>query len=105
MASQKSEHFLPPASAPNQPNRPQFYSWFRNILVVITCIVLSLAVKFTAQYINVSSDALDVNLCPQAEVLAPTKHAELWTDLGAAIGTDQFKARAVQWLGGAVRVP
>jgi Gly-Xaa carboxypeptidase len=105
MASQKSDDFLPSAAAPNQPNKPRFYNSFRNFLVLTTCLALSLAVKFTAQFINVSSDALNVNLCPQAEVLAPTKHAELWADLGATIGTDQFKARAVQWLGGAVRIP
>lgn len=105
MASQKSKDFLPSAAAPEQPNKPQFYNSFRNFLVLITCIALSLAVKFTVQYINVSSDALDVNICLQAEVLSPTKHAELWADLSAVIGTYQFKDRAVQWLGGAVRIP
>lgn len=105
MASQKSEDFLPAAAAPNQPSKPQICNSFRNFLVLITCIALSLAVKFTVQFIAVSSDVLNVNLCPQAEVLVPTKHTELWADFGAAIGTDQFKARAVQWLGGAVKIP
>ncbi|PIL24979.1 hypothetical protein GSI_12866 [Ganoderma sinense ZZ0214-1] len=43
--------------------------------------------------------------CPQATAVVPTKNAELWNSLGDTYGTDAFRSRAVEWLGGAVRVP
>ncbi|RDB23324.1 Carboxypeptidase S [Hypsizygus marmoreus] len=45
------------------------------------------------------------NYCPQADVLVPEVNGELWNSLTATIGTASFKSRAVEWLGGAVRVP
>ncbi|KAM5533864.1 hypothetical protein V8D89_012527 [Ganoderma adspersum] len=43
--------------------------------------------------------------CAQATTVVPTRNAELWSSLGGTYGTDAFKSRAVEWLGGAVRVP
>ncbi|KAI0741917.1 carboxypeptidase S [Daedaleopsis nitida] len=43
--------------------------------------------------------------CPQVSTIVPEKNAELWNSLGDSFSTDAFKARAVEWLGGAVRVP
>lgn len=43
--------------------------------------------------------------CPQAEVLVPEKNSALWDSLTATYSTDAFQSRAVEWLGGAVRVP
>ncbi|KAI0067051.1 carboxypeptidase S [Artomyces pyxidatus] len=45
------------------------------------------------------------DLCPQASALYPTEHDALWRDLGNTFGTHAFEGRAVDWLGGAVRVP
>ena len=42
--------------------------------------------------------------CVQATAIVPMKHAELWSSLGDTYGTDAFKSRAAEWLGGAVRV-
>ena len=44
-------------------------------------------------------------LCPQSDVLNPESHAQLWKSLGHDYGEDAFLARAVAWLGGAVRIP
>lgn len=44
-------------------------------------------------------------LCPQATAAYPVKHAALWEDLHAKIGTDAFKTNAIDWLAGAVKVP
>jgi Gly-Xaa carboxypeptidase len=41
--------------------------------------------------------------CAQPDALAP-KDA-LWSVLGEEYGTDAFRTRAIDWLGGAVRVP
>ena len=43
--------------------------------------------------------------CPQVSAIVPEKNAALWNAFVDTIGTDAFKARAVEWLGGAVRVP
>lgn len=43
--------------------------------------------------------------CDQADVLIPEKNGALWDSLTAVYGTDAFQSRAVDWLGGAVKVP
>ena len=50
------------------------------------------------------ADAL-VKQCPQVSAVVPVKNSELWSSLGQTFVTDSFKSRAVEWLGGAVRVP
>jgi len=47
----------------------------------------------------------DGDSCPQADVLVPQANSILWNSLGAIYASDNFKTRAVDWLGGAVRVP
>jgi Gly-Xaa carboxypeptidase len=44
-------------------------------------------------------------LCHQSDVLYPESHAELWKNLGNDYDGDAFLTRAVEWLGGAVRIP
>ncbi|KAG0709347.1 hypothetical protein DFH29DRAFT_1027583 [Suillus ampliporus] len=45
------------------------------------------------------------DLCPQADELVPEKNGAIWESIGHTYGTDEFKTRAVDWLGGAVRIP
>ncbi|KAA1468874.1 carboxypeptidase S [Dentipellis sp. KUC8613] len=47
----------------------------------------------------------DEELCPQVDALYPDNNGELWKSLGDALQTDEFRGRAVDWLGGAVRIP
>ena len=47
----------------------------------------------------------DGDSCPQVDVLVPQANGALWNSLGAVYASDDFKTRAVDWLGGAVRVP
>ena len=42
--------------------------------------------------------------CPQADVLVPQANGPLWNSLSAVYASDNFKVRAVNWLGGAVRI-
>ena len=44
-------------------------------------------------------------LCPQSDALYPESHAQLWDSLGRDFDEDAFTTRAVEWLGGAVRIP
>src|SRR5882757_10055106 len=45
------------------------------------------------------------SLCPQAAELLPQKNRDIWLHQKDTFSTDVFKARAVEWLGGAVRIP
>lgn len=44
-------------------------------------------------------------LCPQAAELVPKKNEKLWDSLSERFTTDDFEARAIDWLAGAVRIP
>jgi len=44
-------------------------------------------------------------LCPQVKPITPTKHSAIWESFVEKTTTDEYKTRAVEWLGGAVRVP
>lgn len=44
-------------------------------------------------------------LCPQTKALVPSKHKELWEMVGASYDSPEFKDKAVEWLGGAVKIP
>lgn len=52
---------------------------------------------------NLNEDVTD--LCPQVDELVPEKNGAIWGNLQDTYSTEEFKARAVDWLGGAVRIP
>ena len=43
-------------------------------------------------------------LCPQAKPMTPAKHSAIWDKLVEKSATEEYKARAIEWLSGAVRV-
>lgn len=43
--------------------------------------------------------------CPQVDVLVPDANAGYWKQIGAVMNSDAFKARAINWLSSAVRIP
>ena len=45
------------------------------------------------------------NVCPQVLEITPNANANFWQDLTVTFKTPEFKTLAVDWLGGAVRVP
>ena len=51
------------------------------------------------------SEVDTASLCPQVSALSPTKHTGLFETLGQTYKTDTFLQRAVELLGGAVRIP
>jgi len=44
-------------------------------------------------------------LCPQVKPITPTKHSAIWESFVERTATDEYKTRAIEWLGGAVRIP
>lgn len=45
------------------------------------------------------------NICPQVDLLSPSKHAKVFKRLDKLFQTDSFKLDAIESLGGAVRIP
>ncbi|KAI0629289.1 carboxypeptidase S [Trametes polyzona] len=74
------------------------------VLAFLTCLhafeVLDLRSCLSERIVDVTAAQ-----CPQATAVLPEKNSNLWTSLGKEFDTDKFKSRAVEWLGGAVRVP
>lgn len=54
---------------------------------------------------NLKEDVTSADLCPQVDELVPEKNGAIWGNLQDTYSTEEFKARAVDWLGGAVRIP
>ena len=63
----------------------------------------SLNAKLLSATISLSHGV--AKLCPQSDALYPQSHAQLWDSLGRDFDEDAFMTRAVDWLGGAVRIP
>ncbi|KAG0709282.1 hypothetical protein DFH29DRAFT_1074996 [Suillus ampliporus] len=78
---------------------------FKIALVALATFVSAYFVRrpFNGIPIDTLEDGAD--LCPQADELVPEKNGVIWESLGHTYSTEEFKARAVGWLGGAVRIP
>ena len=51
-----------------------------------------------------TTTASSSDICPQADVLFPVRNKAVWDAFGSQLDTDDFKDKAIEWLGGAVRV-
>ncbi|KAJ7503528.1 carboxypeptidase S [Mycena galericulata] len=47
----------------------------------------------------------DVDPCPQVGALFPTRNAPIWQAIHQETASDAFKARAIDWLANAIRIP
>ncbi|KAG2157823.1 uncharacterized protein EDB93DRAFT_1238610 [Suillus bovinus] len=75
-------------------------------------LVAALAISASTYFVKRLSNSYPVgiledglNLCPQVDELVPEKNGVIWESLQRVYNTEEFKARAVDWLGGAVRIP
>src|SRR6266571_1690618 len=102
------EKDLLPVTIPISERRLQRHKW--RALGLITLLAVPTALRCTThvepflpgrgfRHLN------DAKICPQADALYPDRHARLWESLGKDFDRDAFTLRAVEWLGGAVRVP
>jgi hypothetical protein len=83
---------------------------------IVKCAVVLVAALGLGFYFNIFMENVaihavtqwyygDGDSCPQVDVLVPQANGALWNFLGAIYASNDFKTRAVDWLGGAVRVP
>ncbi|KAG2066244.1 carboxypeptidase S [Suillus decipiens] len=78
---------------------------FKITLVALAISISTYFVKKPWNDFPVSTLENGINLCPQADELVPKKNGEIWESLQHSYNTEEFKARAIDWLGGAVRIP
>ena len=102
------EKDLLPATLPVSERRPQRSNW--RVLGLITLLAVPIALRCATHFGPFLSDRgfgrlNDAKICPQADALYPDRHTSLWESLGKDFSQDAFTLRAVEWLGGAVRVP
>ncbi|KAL5531541.1 hypothetical protein ACEPAG_4418 [Sanghuangporus baumii] len=55
--------------------------------------------------IDYTAPASTSEVCPQADILFPVRNKVVWDAFGAQLDTNDFRSKAIDWLGGAVRVP
>ncbi|CAL1714699.1 unnamed protein product [Somion occarium] len=94
-------------SAPRKSLSPLRATIYLALALVCTCSALwSLDLpELLHGGLSESEDVSAADLCPQPSALAPSKHAAFWETLNETYATDDFASRAVEWLGGAIRVP
>ncbi|KAF5375364.1 hypothetical protein D9615_008006 [Tricholomella constricta] len=91
---------------PSPPARqPKRNTLARKLLVSLGILLYGAYVWNCTQAIRSKPVAEGVSRCAQSDVLVPEKNGVLWRSLGATFGTGKFKAKAIDWLGGAVRIP
>ncbi len=100
----KAQGDLLPLVAPASTKKP---TRFRTLLVALGLVLCTFKlIDFAARGTTLLPYTLeDSNHCPQTGLILPRKNRKLWKDLGETVGSTSFQTRAVDWLGGAVRVP
>ncbi|KAJ7650979.1 hypothetical protein FB45DRAFT_889258 [Roridomyces roridus] len=91
------------SATPSSPPKPPAFIWG-----VLTAIALLLCLRL--QLYPVLSflephTAPPVQACPQVDSLVPKINEAIWEGTLQATASDSFKARAVDWLAGAIRIP
>ena len=91
------------------PTRPRYRNLSFRLLVFVAliaslCYTFSIFLPHCHELLSPKKQDY-ADTCPQADVLVPDKNGELWTGLGQVYGTDAFRSKAAEWLGGAVKIP
>ncbi|KAG1822231.1 hypothetical protein EV424DRAFT_1321997 [Suillus variegatus] len=77
-------------------------------ITLVTALAISASTYFVKRPLNGSTVGTlenGVDLCPQVDELVPEKNGVIWESLQNVYSTEEFKTRAIDWLGGAVRIP
>ncbi|KAI9440737.1 carboxypeptidase S [Lactarius indigo] len=97
-----------PVIVPISERHPRRHRW--KVLGLITLLAVPIALRYTTHLGLFLPERgfrrpNNANICPQANALYPDRHGRLWKSLGKEFDQNAFTLRAVEWLGGAVRVP
>ena len=106
MNNSEKDNILPQSTI-SRPKTIFRFPILKRAVVILAVLGLGFYLSFTesvAIHVGQSYHG-DGESCPQADVLVPQANGALWNSLGALYTSDDFKTRAVDWLGGAVRIP
>ncbi|KAH9039314.1 hypothetical protein EDB85DRAFT_2141253 [Lactarius pseudohatsudake] len=103
-----AEKGFPPVTVSVSERRPQRLKW--RMLGLVSLLVVPVVLRCIAHLGPFLPGRgferpYDAKICPQADILYPDRNALLWDSLGKYFSQDAFTSRAVELLGGAVRVP
>ena len=104
MSNREKDHVFPQPTCHTTTSR---FPILKRAVVLLAVLGLGSYFSFAG---NVAIDAAtqwyhgDGESCPQADILVPQANGALWNTLGAVYASDDFKIRAIDWLGGAVRI-
>ncbi|EGN96601.1 hypothetical protein SERLA73DRAFT_184690 [Serpula lacrymans var. lacrymans S7.3] len=99
--AQPATELLPGAGYPKPKSKCKSIA----VKTVLVAFVFLASTAFSARGAFREFHPVKANVCSQAGELIPEKNEALWESLSKIYGTEDFKMRAVDWLGGAVRVP
>ncbi|KDR80513.1 hypothetical protein GALMADRAFT_60610 [Galerina marginata CBS 339.88] len=101
--TKEKEGILPvAASSPTRPEKDKPKSRVRPFGVLLTVYCL---LRLSYGYKDLLFGQSSASGCPQVDVVIPEKNLNLWNGLNDKISTPEFQQSAIDWLGGAVRVP
>ncbi|EGO03557.1 hypothetical protein SERLA73DRAFT_46705 [Serpula lacrymans var. lacrymans S7.3] len=99
---QQATELLPGAGYPKQKSK------YKSVAIKAGLVALAFfisAATFSARGAFRESQQVNTNVCSQVAELIPEKNGVVWKLSKVYFGTPRFKKRAVEWLGGAIRVP
>lgn len=105
LKTDRDKDFILPSQAPFNPQKSTVSR--TKILICIVSFVLAQCLfwKSAAFYFPSFDNRISESLCPQATELVPSKNVNVWKRLVETFSTADFKLRAINWLGDAVRIP
>ncbi|KAJ7220299.1 hypothetical protein GGX14DRAFT_434106 [Mycena pura] len=83
--------------------RAPIFAWAG--LIVVAVLLSYKALDPLASSFSSASGTTSSDVCPQVPALLPTRNRPIWDAAREHTASDDFKARAVGWLAGAVRIP
>lgn len=95
-----SEHPQPACQKPKHAGKPTALA-----LVAICTLLSVLNVRWRYNTSVPAFKDVAKDTCPQAAPIIPSLHSDLHSDLEKEYATDDFKLKAYESLGGAVRIP
>ncbi|KIJ55318.1 hypothetical protein M422DRAFT_23923 [Sphaerobolus stellatus SS14] len=106
----KEKTLLPTLTRSPSASRAPRSAWNPSLLrvVILAAIFATLhCTKSKLGYLDLDVVSVEdaAKLCPQTEPVRPSAHGSLYEEVGSLLKTEDFKLRAAEWLGGAVRVP
>ncbi|KAF7327236.1 Gly-X carboxypeptidase [Mycena kentingensis (nom. inval.)] len=105
MASMSEKALLPQAASPPAPSHSHSYKRLLALGIFAVVALHHCARSSLTRAVLPEQSLLGTSGCVQLGALAPQRDADIFAKVNGLVETPEFKARAVDWLAGAVQVP